>query len=109
LNTVKDNDALSNGKFYELMIANEHNTGFNTRVYMYLRYTDNQKVLVITNFNRSEQHLNVKLPADLLQQLHVSGAVNFTDLLNGALYSTSDINNGLEITLPATSGVMLKF
>jgi glycosidase len=109
LNTVKDNEALSNGKFYELMIANEHNTGFNQRVYMYVRYTDNQRVLVITNFNRNEQHLNVKLPADLLQQLHVSGAVSFKDLLNGASYSTSDINNGLDITLPATSGVMLKF
>ncbi|WP_074493476.1 alpha-amylase family glycosyl hydrolase [Mucilaginibacter polytrichastri] len=108
LNAVKDNEALNSGRFYELMMANEHNTGFNQRVYMYLRYTDNQRVLVITNFNRNEQHLNVKLPADLLQQLHVSGSVNFIDLLNGTAYSTSDINNGLDITLPATSGVMLK-
>lgn len=109
LNAVKDNEALSNGKFYELMLANEHNTGFNTRVYMYLRYTDKQKILVITNFNRGEQHLNVKLPADLLQQLHLGGAVNYTDLLSGTHYSTPDITNGLDVTLPATSGVMLEF
>ncbi len=109
LNTVKDNEALSTGKFYELMLANQRNTGVDERTYIYLRYTDKQKVLVITNFNRSDRKMNIKLPADLLNQLKINGAIRLTDLLSGASYSVSDMANGLDITLPATSGVMLKF
>lgn len=108
LTTVKTSDALSNGKFYELMVANEHNTGFNTRLYMYMRYTDKERVLVVVNFNRSEQHVNVKLPADLLEQLHLSGAVNVKDLLTGKDFHTGSIEQGFDLALPASSGVMLK-
>lgn len=107
LNAVKNNEALNSGKFYELMMANEHNTGFNTRLYMYMRYTEKERVLVVTNFNRTEQPLNVKLPSDLLQQLHLSGHARFTDLLSGNVYETNDIAKGVDLTLPASSGAML--
>ncbi|MCJ8209276.1 alpha-amylase family glycosyl hydrolase [Mucilaginibacter sp. RS28] len=109
LNVVKNHEALNSGKFYELMIANEHSEGFNTKVYLYARYTTKERVLVAVNFNRQAQHLKVKLPADLLQQLQVSGGVNFTNLLNDETYSTANINDGLDITLPASNGVLLKF
>ena len=109
LTAVKGSEALSIGKFYELMLTNQHNSGVDEHTYIYLRYTNNQKVLVIVNFNRSERQMNIKLPADLLNQLGVNGAVKFTDILNGANYSANDIINGLNITLPATSGLMLKF
>jgi hypothetical protein len=49
LNAVKNNEALRYGKFYELMLANQYQPGFDTRLYIYLRYTDNQRILVITN------------------------------------------------------------
>jgi glycosidase len=109
LNTVKNNDAIKNGQFYELMVVNEHQPGFNTRLYIFLRYTAKQRILVITNFNRSEQTITVKLPDDLLKQLNVSGNKEFKDLLSGAKLNTSDISNGLQITLPATSGMLLEF
>ncbi len=109
LNAVKNNDALRNGKFYELMIANEHTPGFNTRLYMYLRYTDNERVLVVTNFNRTQQHLQLHLPPDLLQQLHLTGAQQFKDLLSDQRFSTTDISSGIDVTLPAMSGMLLKF
>lgn len=108
LNAVKDSDALSNGDFYELMCANERQPGFNTQIYLYLRYTDKQRILVITNFNRSEQHLNVILPGDLITKLKLAGKAEFTDLLSGNKYSADDIaQQGLSIALPPTSGVLL--
>ncbi len=109
LNTVKNSDALSNGSFYELMMANEHSSGFNTRLYIYLRYTANERVLVITNFNRSAQNIQVQMPADLLQQLQISGAVDFRDLMGGQVLHTGNIQNGVNVTLPAMSGMMIKF
>ncbi|MGZ3755622.1 MAG: alpha-amylase family glycosyl hydrolase [Mucilaginibacter sp.] len=109
LNTVKSNEALSNGKFYELMLANEHQPGFNNRIYMYLRYTDNQRVLVICNFNRHEQNMHVVFPPDLLRQLKLGGKIDFTDLINGNKFSTVDVTSGVDIYLSPTSGYLLNF
>jgi glycosidase len=108
LNAVKNSDALSNGEFYELMCANERQPGFNTQIYLYLRYTDKQRILVIANFNRSQEQLNVILPADLITKLNLAGKTEFTDLLSGNKYSADDMaKQGLSIALPPTSGVML--
>ena len=109
LNLVRDNEALRAGAFWELMLANEHQQGFDQRLYLFLRYTDKQRILVITNFNRDERKLQVKLSDDLLAKLNLSGVKEFTDLLSGAKYSTNDIKNGLDITLPAVSGMLLNF
>jgi glycosidase len=110
LNIVHKNTAIRNGKFWELMLANQNNeSGFNERVYAYMRFTNKQRILVITNFNRDERTLQVKLPADLLNELHLSGKKEFTDLLNNNKYNTDDIVGGLNITMPAMNGVLLEF
>ncbi|NVM62409.1 glycosidase [Mucilaginibacter sp. SG538B] len=109
LNAVRNSEALKSGAFYELMIANEHQPGFDTRLYIYARYTNNQRILVITNFNRSERKLTVKLPEDLLTKLNQSGHKQFTDLLSGAKFNTDDIRNGVEVSLPAMGGLLLEF
>ncbi|UOE50752.1 alpha-amylase family glycosyl hydrolase [Mucilaginibacter sp. SMC90] len=109
LTAVHNSEALKTGSFYELMIANEHQPGFDTRLYMYARYTNNQRILVITNFNRGERKLTVKLPEDLLTKLNQSGHKQFTDLLSGAKFNTDDIKNGVEVSLPAMSGLLLEF
>lgn len=109
LNAVKNNEALSNGKFYELMLANQQQAGFNDRMYMYLRYTGTQRVLVICNFNRHEQNMHIVFPPDLLSQLKLSGKIDFTDLINGNKFSTADLNSGVDIYLPPTSGYLLNF
>jgi glycosidase len=109
LNTVHNSEALKSGAFYELMIANEHQPGFDIRLYMYARYTNNQRILVITNFNRGERKLTVKLPDDLLTKLNHHGHKQFTDLLSGTKFNTDDIKNGVEVSLPAMSGMLLEF
>jgi glycosidase len=109
LNAVHNNEAFRSGKFYELMLANEHQPGFNERLYIYLRYTDKQRILVVTNFNRSQKTIQVKLPDDLLKQLNLSGKQQLTDLLTGHKYNTDDISSGVNISLSASSGVLLQF
>ncbi len=109
LTAVHNSEAIKSGAFYELMMANERQPGFDTRLYIYARYTNNQRILVITNFNRSERKLTVKLPDDLLTKLNQSGHKQFTDLLSGAKFNTDDIRNGVEVSLPAMSGLLLEF
>ncbi|SEO59815.1 Glycosidase [Mucilaginibacter sp. OK283] len=109
LNAVHNSEAIKTGAFYELMMANEHQPGFDTKMYVYLRYTNNQRILVITNFNRDVRKLSVKLPDDLLHKLNINGKQQFTDLLSGGKFSTNDIKNGVEVTVEASSGLMLEF
>lgn len=110
LNITRQSEAIRTGKFWELMLANEHQPGFNQRLYVFLRYTDKQRILVIVNFNREEQQLKVMLPTDLLANLQLSGSKAFTDLLSGVKYFTDDIaNNGVTVKLPAINGLLLEF
>jgi glycosidase len=109
LNAVHNNEALKWGEFWELMIANEHQNGFDQHLYIFLRYTDKQRILVIANFNRNERNITVKLPDDLINKLNLAGSQLFTDILSGAKFSTDNIANGVAVTLPASSGMLLEF
>jgi glycosidase len=109
LNIAVDNEAIHSGEFYEVMVANEHQPGFNQSLYIYVRYTDKQRILIIANFNRNERNIQLVLPNDLLTKFNLSGSIEFTDLLKGVKYNTNDILAGLNITLHATSGVILEF
>ena len=109
LNVVRDNEALHTGEFWELMVANEHQPGFDQRIYIFLRYTDKQRILVITNFNRDERRIQIQLPADLLARLQISGKIEFTDLLSGLKFTTDNVAEGVGINLPAMSGMLLQF
>ncbi|OJW13359.1 alpha-amylase family protein [Mucilaginibacter sp. 44-25] len=108
LNVTAQSDALSNGDFYELMIANECQPGFDTKLYIYARYTAHEKVVVAVNFNNEERHVTIQLPADLLQKWEMNGAVTFTDMLTDSVFYTHDINAGISVTLNAMHGLLLK-
>ncbi|WP_345948201.1 alpha-amylase family glycosyl hydrolase [Mucilaginibacter sp. PAMB04274] len=109
LNLCNTCPAIYEGKFYELMVANERNAGFNPGVYLYLRYTTEQRILIAVNFNRHNNPITIQLPDDLRQQLTIGNEGMFTDLLSGNAFDVADIAGGLAVTLPAAGGVMLKF
>ncbi|QKJ29647.1 cyclomaltodextrinase C-terminal domain-containing protein [Mucilaginibacter mali] len=109
LQAARENEAIRLGDFYELMLANQQNSGFDEKVYAYLRYTVKQRILVVVNFNRDQRQLNVKLPDDLRERLNIKGQTEFTDVLSEVKFTSNDMTNGLDITLPATGGVMLSF
>lgn len=110
LNLITRHEAISNGSFYELLQANQLSLGFNNKVYAYLRFTAHKKVLVLTNFNRNATQLNVKFPKDVLETFEIdASALIFTDLLSNTTFQTENMNEGLNIEMPATSAVILEF
>jgi glycosidase len=94
----RENEAIRIGDFYELMLANQQDSGFDEHVYAYLRHTNKQRILIVTNFNRNPRQLNVKLPLDLRERLEINGQTQFTDVLSGIKFTANDIANGLDIS-----------
>ncbi len=111
LSITAQREAIREGGFYDLLYLNDQGRGFNHKVYPFLRYKDQDRLLVIANFNRNEVTLHVKFPDDLLALFNLAAPENyiFTDLLTNNQFSSSDLYQGLTITLAASSGVILNF
>jgi len=110
LNVSGQNEAITKGEFYELMLLNlREGHGFDPKTYAYLRYTAKQRVLIVVNFDRTEHHFNVKLPAELLSQWQLEGAATFTNLLDDKVFHTTDVHNGISFNISPAGGLVLGF
>lgn len=86
LHIAKDEPAIVEGTFYDLMYANEANPYFNThRQYVFLRKCRNEVILVVANFNRAEQTVRVEIPEEAFRALDLDDnrAARQIDLLTG--------------------------
>ncbi|WP_373285536.1 alpha-amylase family glycosyl hydrolase [Hymenobacter cavernae] len=80
-------DAIRRGHFYELQEANSQAEGYDRHaVYSYLRYTDQQKLLIVVNFSRDKTlKPTIQIPAAARQAAGLNlGRLTYTDLLNNA-------------------------
>ena len=113
LNIARNEPAITEGKFFDLMYANEKNRFFNSRnQYAFLRKYKNEVILVVTNFSHAEQKVWVNIPEDAFLALDIKDnlAALQTDLLTGQqTITTLTTAWPFKVTLPACSGVILKF
>ncbi|GEO11293.1 alpha-amylase [Segetibacter aerophilus] len=107
LNITATNRAIRSGRFYELNIS-----GFSNKNYAYIRYTPNQRVLVIANFDRSKPiETRLILPPELrkMLELKISESYTFTDLLKGGPYQAKNLDEGIQIKVAPFEALMLGF
>ena len=111
LKITAEHEAIRNGAFYDLLYLNEWERGFNNKVYPYLRYINQERLLIIVNFNREEVKLQVKFTNDLLNQFDIATPGNyiFTDLLSQNQITATNLQEGLRISIEGTCGVILSF
>lgn len=106
----RDTPAIAKGRFYDLTRGNEHSQGFGPKTYAYLRFTESDRVLVVSNFQRYETTMQVYFPDDVREVFGLNNhGLVFEDLLSGKEFETQNINGGVSVTLPAASAVVLKF
>lgn len=76
LNFRLQHSAISKGAFYDLMWCNPWYSNFDPQfVYAFLRYSDEERLLVVANFHRTEcRDVEVKIPCDALQLMGLSSA-----------------------------------
>ena len=100
LKFVNGSDAVKNGEFYDLQYVQRDGYDKN-KVYSYLRYSGNQKLLFVCNFNHSkEQNINLNLP---------EGALNAMRLpLDRKLILTGKFNQKAQIEIEPKKPIPLK-
>lgn len=113
LNIAKNEPAITQGSFFDLMYTNEKNRFFNNRnQYAFLRKHKNEVILVVANFTHSEQNVWVNIPEDAFKALDIKDneAAILKDLLTGTeTISTLTTAWPFKVKLEACSGKVLKF
>jgi len=89
LNFCIKSEAIAEGKFYDLMWCNKFEGGPDTRfIYAYLRYTQNERLLIVVNFHKHNSHnFKLKIPEHALEQLgfKLNPRVKLNDFLSNQI------------------------
>jgi glycosidase len=107
LNVSATTNAIRSGNFYELP-----QPGFSNKNYAYIRYTSTQRVLVVANFDRNKAiETKIVLPHGLIKilQLRSNQPYTLTNLTTHKVYHVKNIDDGIEIKVPPSEAVILKF
>ena len=112
LHIARDEKAISEGDFFDLMYVNPFTAEFNPhRHYAFLRKHENELLLIVANFDEWESQVAVNIPADAFNYfgLPTLEAVEATELLTGeSLDLPLSPNTPVHLTLPGWSGVIVK-
>lgn len=104
--------ALSEGAFFDLMYVNPSSCSFNAdKTYAFLRSYKNEHILIVANFSNEEikQSINIPLHAIELQNIKEK-CYKAKELISEAFVNIRiSASQPCEVTIPAHSGIMLKF
>ena len=104
--------AVSEGKTFDLMYANEANEGFDSdRLFAFLRSSGNTTLLIVANFGETEAHVRVNIPAHAFDYMELKeGKKDMVDLLSGN-HQTAILqrDSAIEMIVPALNGRVYKF
>jgi len=105
LRISKDTEAIARGEFAEL----PNQPQFNNRMYAYVRYTANERILVVANFNRSKTlKTHINLPKELIAEV-MKGQIEIQDLLKGESFSADPVSGGIPVNLGPSDALVYKF
>ena len=112
LNICNSEKAVSEGKTFDLMYANESNEGFDSdRLFAFLRSFGNTTLLIVVNFSETETHVRVNIPAHAFEYMELTeGKKDMVDLLSGD-QQTAILRQDIpvEMVVAGLSGRIYKF
>lgn len=113
LNIAGKEKTVSQGAFHDLMYANDNNPNFNTqRQYAFLRKYENEVLLVVVNFDNTEQTVSINIPQQAFTGLNIGNnlAAKVTDLFTGEeTIGTLTDACPFKLNVQPYSGKVLKF
>ncbi len=114
LNFANRHDAFAYGELYDLMWANQAIFVDSRKVFAFLRYTVEERFLVVLNFSDTEHKTTIKIPSDAWEKMGSkwNESIRPQDCFGNARFAPQTSVNifqdkGLEIVIPAWDGVVL--
>ena len=112
LHIARDERAICEGDFFDLMYANPHTEHFNPhRTYAFLRKHEDELLLVVANFDSADKQVAVNIPIHAFDYFHlpVLQDVEATELLTDTTLSlTLSPDTPTLLHVPGHSGVIVK-
>ena len=114
LNLCNSSEALREGLFYGLQYANPCSEKYDcNHIFSYLRGTDKELLLIVTNFSDSDKECDVTIPEEAFAFFGVTCTDKprkAKDMLSGnTTEQPLNAYDAVRITVPANSGTILKF
>ena len=114
LNLCNNNEALREGTYYGLQYANQHSADYDSNhIYSYLRGTDKELILIVTNFSDSDKECKVTIPEEAFAYFSAecnSKNQKAVELISGKTMELPfNPLDKISVTVPANNGVILKF
>ncbi|WP_166670825.1 alpha-amylase family protein [Olivibacter sp. XZL3] len=108
---ARDQEAVLQGAFFELLQGNSWSEGFNGKTYAFLRYTQRERLLIVANFERRNKQVRVFLPDEVLNYfgLDKHEGLELRDLLSEKNIYTSRLGDGIAMQVVSTDAFILKF
>jgi hypothetical protein len=99
LNLAGSQKVFTNGEYADVTQSNISSGNFDGKVAAYVRYTSDERVLVVCSFDAAEKKVRLVLPKELLDKAGIgSGPRTLNDLLPNAV--TAELKDGAtELTL----------
>ena len=111
LNIATSENAVTGGKFFDLMYVNPTSADFNAdRQYVFLRSNEDDLMIVLANFSDESSDCKVNIPQHAFNYLNLKkGIMEGTDLLNGEKITiTFSDTDPLNLSVEAWSGRVIK-
>jgi hypothetical protein len=86
-------------------------SSFNSKQYAFIRYTDDQRVLVLANFDRKKTiDTRIQLPESLLNKLNSTHQIkSITDLMTEKSTQNIDLSKGIPVKVLPSQALILSF
>jgi hypothetical protein len=98
LNFRLTSDAINKGAFYDLMWVNPWYSNFDPQyVYAFLRYYNNDRLLIVINFNQNEsRYCEVKIAEDAVEYLRLQLTAHSSQLIATDVFTGEKIEYNLD-------------
>lgn len=113
LNICRDEKAISDGLFFDLMYVNYDNPDFKSdRQYAFMRKAGKEALLVVANFDANDAEVKVNIPQHAFDYFEMNPVkeLAFCELLSGETFkSTLSDKEPVAVKVKGESGIILKF
>ena len=108
LNFSTQNEAISSGKLYDLQEHHKGVAGYSDKVYSYLRFTENQRLWIMVNFDTQQAvRTQMSLPEQVVEALALPPSFSLMGKLGTQEKWAFD--KGVEVVLPPLAAYIFEF